>query len=84
MANNEIFHYNNGNIRIITSIFSFVFFCVKMTSNKWNLCYLPMAAHRASTFSRHVFMAGKRNALIMDDLGQSLILHTKRKQSRLL
>jgi len=42
-----------------------------MASNKRNLCYLPMAAHRASNFSRHVFMAGKRNALIMDDLGHS-------------
>ena len=79
VANNDIFHYNNGNILIITSIFSFVFFCVKMTSNKWNLCYLPMAAHRASTFSRHVFMAGKRNALIMDDLGHSPLYYIRRE-----
>ncbi|KDR14649.1 hypothetical protein L798_10756 [Zootermopsis nevadensis] len=35
----------------------------RLTSNKQNLCYLPMATQRTSNLRRYVFIAGKRYTL---------------------
>jgi hypothetical protein len=59
-----------------------VVFTIKMASSQRKLCYLPMAAQRASSFSVRAFMAGKRGTLIMDDLGRGPLycIHVARKE----
>ena len=44
------------------------------------MCYLPMAAQRARSFNRRVFMAGKQDTLIRDDLGHSPLYTPKREK----